>query len=74
MKKVFFLALVLVCLFLVIAAADYRSIPDLLDTSSDEPGCVGYTIIAFDKGVDCHGDTVALSRRNGFAEKVSGKR
>lgn len=69
MKKVFFSAVVLVCLVMTIVAADFRSIP-LLD-GRRQHGCVGYTIIEFDKGVDCNGDTIRLVRTNGYAEKVA---
>jgi hypothetical protein len=70
MKKVFFLAAVLMVLVLVIVAADYRTIPHLLNTPIPQKDCAGYTIIEFDKGIDCHGDTIKLSRKNGFAERV----
>ena len=68
MKKVFFSALVLVCLVMTIVAADFRTIPYLFD--SDKKACTGYTIIEFDKGVDCNGDTIRLVRKNGYAERV----
>lgn len=70
MKKVFVLAVVLVCLVIVIVAADFRTITNLQEAAPDKRSCVGYTIIEFDKGVDCHGDTIKLTRKNGFAEKV----
>lgn len=68
MKKVLFSVVVLVCLVMVVAAANFRSIPQI-----SKPGksvCTGYTIIEFDKGVDCNGDTIRLERKNGFAERV----
>ena len=71
MKKVVFSAVLLVCLFMMIAAADFRSLPYLLEARPAKNNCVGYTIIEFDKGIDCRGDTITLTRRNGFAEKVS---
>lgn len=61
--------MVMVCLIMIAVAADFRSIPGLSD--GDKNGCVGYTIIEFDKGIDCHGDTITLVRRNGFAERVA---
>ena len=70
MKKVFFSALILVCLVMIIVAADFRSI-QLLETEKKE--CVGYTIIEFDKGIDCHGDTIQLTRKNGFVERISNR-
>ena len=70
MKKVFFVAVVLVCLVMIIVAADFRPIPQLLKPVSSANTCLGYTIIEFDKGVDCYGDTIKLVRKNGFAERA----
>lgn len=70
MKKVFFSAVVMVCLVMIIVAADFRSIPEMLDAPSRKNSCTGYTIIEFDKAIDCHGDTIALTRKNGFAERI----
>ena len=67
MKKVFFSAVVLVCLLMIIVAADFRRIPGILKPAPARKTCVGYTIIEYDKAIDCHGDTVKISRRNGFA-------
>jgi len=67
MKKVFFSAVVLVCLVMIMVAADFRSIT-LLD--GPPRTCQGYTIIEFDKGIDCHGDTIRLVRTNGYAERA----
>ena len=68
MKKVFLLAVVFVSLAMIIVAADFRRIPDLLQSKPIQKTCVGYTIIEFDKGIDCYGDTVKLVRKYGFAE------
>ena len=70
MKKVFVLVVVLVCLVMVIVAADFRAIPHLMRAAPEKQNCVGYTIVEFDKGIDCHGDTITLTRKNGFAEKL----
>ncbi|HEU5146845.1 MAG TPA: hypothetical protein VFT90_09025 [Chryseosolibacter sp.] len=70
MKKVVFTAVVMVCLVMIMVSGAFRPIPDLLDAPSRKNTCVGYTIIEFDKGIDCNGDTIALTRRNGFAERV----
>ena len=69
MKKVFFLAVVLLGLTMIIVAADFRRIPGFLENPPLEQ-CAGYTIIEYDKGIDCHGDTIGLVRRNGFAERA----
>ena len=70
MKKIFFLAMLLLGLFMIIVAAGFRNIPGLLETSLRPQNCTGYTIIEFNKGVNCNGDTINLVRRNGFAERV----
>lgn len=60
----------MVCLVMLMVAADFRRIPGLLDAPSPKRSCTGYTIIEYDKAIDCHGDTIALVRKNGFAERV----
>ena len=32
--------------------------------------CMGYSVIAADKGVDCHGDTIKLMKVNGYFERA----
>lgn len=71
MKKVFLLAVILIGLVMVMVAADFRRIPDILQGKPPQKTCMGYTIIEFDKGIDCYGDTIKLVRKNGFAEKIS---
>lgn len=66
MKKVFLSAGIMLGLVLIIVAADFRRLPAL--TPERNP-CRGYTIIEYDKGIDCNGDTIRLVRRNGFAER-----
>ena len=67
MKKMFLIAGGLSGLVMIIAAADFRPFPHLLDSREK---CTGYTIIEYDKGIDCHGDTIKLVRKYGFAERV----
>lgn len=64
-----FLAVGLLGLVMIIVAADFRSLPGLLHPPPPDK-CAGYTIIEYDKGIDCHGDTIALVRRNGYAERA----
>lgn len=71
MKKVLFSAVLLVFLVMVIMGADFRRTSDEADSRTGVKPCVGYTIIAFDKGVDCHGDTITLVRRSGHRERVN---
>ena len=64
MKKVLLLAVLGVCLVMMFGAADFRS----LTQSPSRTNCKGYTIIEYDKGINCHGDTILLVRTNGFAQ------
>ena len=74
MKKMFVLTLALMCVILIMGTASFRTVPHWLNNSTTTPGkCVGYTIIAFDKGIDCHGDTIRLVRTNGYAERARPK-
>ena len=68
MKKVFFLVVIFVGITMLIVAADFRRLPGLIEHSPRERSCVGYTIIEYDKGIDCDGDTIRLTRKNGFAQ------
>jgi len=73
MKKMVFLAAGLLGLVMIIVAADFRTLPGLLqppDQIRPLDRCAGYTIIEYDKGIDCHGDTITLVRKNGFAERA----
>ena len=65
--------MVMVCLVMIMVAADFRRIPGLLENATGKRICVGYTIIEFDKAIDCNGDTIALVRRNGLAERVTAR-
>jgi hypothetical protein len=68
MKRIFVLIIACLSVVMIVVAADFRKIPDLLLNDKGKRSCVGYTIIEFDKGIDCNGDTVKLTRKNGFAE------
>ncbi len=66
MKKLaFYVSAASVCL-IALMGADYRTKP----VQQQKRACSGYTVIEFDKGIDCHGDTIKLVRKNGFAERV----
>ena len=68
MKKMLVLAGVLLGVVMIMVAADFRPIPALLDLPARK--CSGYTIIEFDKGINCDGDTISLVRKHGFAQPV----
>ncbi|MEO5603460.1 MAG: hypothetical protein ABIR06_21245 [Cyclobacteriaceae bacterium] len=70
MKKVILVVVAFVSLAMIVVAADFRQIPHLLKMETVKKSCMGYTIIEFNKGIDCYGDTVNLIRKNGFAEKA----
>lgn len=65
MKKLALSSVVLAGI-LGVMGADFRTAP----VKEKKKACLGYTIIEFNKGIDCHGDTIQLVRRNGFAERV----
>jgi hypothetical protein len=44
------------------------------DRLPNKQKCVGYTIIEFGKGLDCHGDTVKLVRVNGLQVLASSQK
>lgn len=52
---------------LMIATSAYTPTPATISPIAvlKEP-CSGYSIIEFGKGVDCHGDTILLTRKNGL--------
>ena len=60
--------IVFVGLAMIVLAANFRQIPHLLEPEVKK--CMGYTIIEYDKAIDCYGDTVVIIRKNGFAEKA----
>lgn len=70
MKKLLVFTVGLVCVIMIMATAGFRNIPSLVHPELQK-NCVGYTIIAYDKGIDCRGDTIQLTRKNGYAEKVA---
>ena len=55
---------------MLIVAADFRRLPHMLSAEPGKGTCNGYTIIEYDKGVDCQGDTIQLIRKNGYAERL----
>lgn len=68
MKKVFLLAVIFAGMTMIFVAADFRQIPGFIKSSSQKKTCVGYTIIEYNKGINCKGDTVTLVRKHGYAE------
>jgi hypothetical protein len=65
MKRII-LALLVSVVLIGISGADIRREGNAADIPAlPKKHCVGYTIIEFGKGIDCHGDTVKLVKVNG---------
>ena len=43
-----------------------RTVPE--QKAPMKKSCTGYEVIEVDKGIDCHGDTIRLIKKNGFFE------
>jgi hypothetical protein len=70
MKRVVFTIAVLLCLTMMMTGMDIRTMIKVKETNTTRKNCVGYTILEFDKGVDCYGDTVMLTKVHGYYEVV----
>jgi hypothetical protein len=57
----------------LISAGSYAlfGMPDSLPEKTKKKSCTGYEIIEAGKGVNCHGDTIKLTKRSGFYEVAS---
>ncbi len=70
MKKIFVLfSLILTVILLV--GADLRQQKDASPVVVTEKPCYGYTIIEFGKGINCHGDTVKLTKVKGGGQALA---
>jgi hypothetical protein len=67
MKKVFFTVASLLCLTMIVAGTDFGSLAKAKPVAPRK-NCAGYTIIEFDRGIDCYGDTVVLTKIHGYYE------
>jgi hypothetical protein len=73
MKRILLTASVLINLVLIISAdfpkpAVAESKP--IEASQAKIKSCGYTILEYGKGIDCHGDTIQLAKRNGIYVRV----
>ena len=50
---------------LLITGASYKK----TGVSVAKKFCRGYSVIEFDKGIDCHGDTIKLVKVHGFFQR-----
>lgn len=65
MKRVVVTIAVLLCVTMMITGADLRLLMKMKKPASKKH-CIGYTIIEADKGIDCNGDTVKLTKAHGY--------
>ncbi|HYC85686.1 MAG TPA: hypothetical protein VEB86_10710 [Chryseosolibacter sp.] len=49
----------------VLAVAGLRTLHSFGKTQLRK-GCVGFTVIEAGKGINCHGDTIRLSKKSGY--------
>jgi hypothetical protein len=71
MKRVVFTVAVLLCIAMMLTGMDIRTLVKVKETGRVKKNCVGYTILEVDKGIDCDGDTVKLTKVHGYYEVVS---
>jgi hypothetical protein len=71
MKRVVVTVAVLLCVTMMLTGADIRTLVKVKQKNPTKKYCGGYTIIEVDKGIDCDGDTVALTKEHGYYEVVS---
>jgi hypothetical protein len=72
MKKVFFTVASLLCITMMVEGTSFGS-QAKSKPLSPKKNCVGYTIIAVDRGVNCDGDTVMLTKIHGYYEIENSK-
>ncbi|MFZ6010716.1 MAG: hypothetical protein ACOYXT_10260 [Bacteroidota bacterium] len=65
MKKVLFAVVLFV--FVVLILNGLKLMASTIQPV-EKKSCVGYTVIEAGKGINCHGDTVALRKKHGYYE------
>jgi hypothetical protein len=68
MKRVVVTVAVLLCVTMMLTGADIRSLVKVQEKVPAKRNCMGYTILTVDKGIDCFGDTVKLTKAHGYYE------
>ncbi len=71
MKRVVFTVAVLLCIAMMMTGMDIRTLVKVREKGKFKKNCVGYTILEVDKGINCDGDTVRLTKVHGYYEVVS---
>ena len=61
-------AIMILAIFIMflLTGANYKNVGDEVVRKH----CMGYSVIAVNKGVDCQGDTIALKKVNGYFERA----
>jgi hypothetical protein len=65
-------AIMILAIFIMflMTGANYKN----ADTQEPKKHCMGYSVIAADKGIDCNGDTIRLIKVNGYFERANRER
>jgi hypothetical protein len=71
MKKIFLLFSIVLMLIILLGADIRRKKEVRSATPPEKKTCYGYTIIEFGKGLNCHGDTVALVKVEGGGQQLA---
>jgi len=71
MKKIFLALTGLLCVTMIMLEADLVALPKVNNLVKPKNNCFGYTIIAVDKGINCKGDTVRLTKKFGYYQVIS---
>lgn len=70
MKKIFILFGMILTVILLVGA-DLRQQKTTTAAVAPKKPCFGYTIIEFGKGINCHGDTVKLTKVKGGGQQLA---
>ncbi|WP_276372365.1 hypothetical protein [Chryseolinea sp. H1M3-3] len=54
---------------IILSGANFKNIE--AKEIAEKKNCRGYSVIEVDKGIDCNGDTIKLTKVNGFFERVN---
>jgi hypothetical protein len=65
MKKLFTSFGIVVFAYILLSAGAYK-LPVLNAVRVPKRTCIGFTVVEAGKGVNCYGDTILLTKTNGF--------
>jgi hypothetical protein len=66
MKKIMYPVMAALVGFIIMAGHH-----ETRESGEGKPKCVGYTVLEVGKAIDCNGDTIRLTKRNGFYQLAS---